>query len=214
MVGDHLLRVHPVDVVGAEHDDVVGPLVVDEVEALVDGVGRAGEPARSEALLRRHRRDVVAEQVRHPPGLGDVPVQRVRLVLGQHDDLEIAAVDQVGQREVDHAVEPAERHRRLGPVRGERHQALALAAGEHDREHLRSCHGSDANDRTAPRTSRMSSVGRTTLRIVRVDLLTREYPPEVYGGAGVHVEYLARSLRALADVRVHCFGAPARRGRA
>ncbi|TDB79772.1 glycogen synthase [Micromonospora sp. KC721] len=43
---------------------------------------------------------------------------------------------------------------------------------------------------------------------LRVDLLTREYPPEVYGGAGVHVEYLARELRQLADVRVHCFGAP------
>ncbi|SCL55103.1 glycogen synthase [Micromonospora chersina] len=43
---------------------------------------------------------------------------------------------------------------------------------------------------------------------LRVDLLTREYPPEVYGGAGVHVEYLARELRRLADVRVHCFGAP------
>ncbi|GGL15623.1 glycogen synthase [Mangrovihabitans endophyticus] len=43
---------------------------------------------------------------------------------------------------------------------------------------------------------------------IRVDLLTREYPPEVYGGAGVHLEYLARDLRALADVRVHCFGAP------
>ncbi len=42
---------------------------------------------------------------------------------------------------------------------------------------------------------------------LRVDLLTREYPPEVYGGAGVHVEYLARDLRRLADVRVHCFGA-------
>jgi starch synthase len=41
---------------------------------------------------------------------------------------------------------------------------------------------------------------------MRVDLLTREYPPEVYGGAGVHVEYLARDLRSLADVRVHCFG--------
>jgi starch synthase len=41
---------------------------------------------------------------------------------------------------------------------------------------------------------------------LRVDLLTREYPPEVYGGAGVHVEYLARALRAAADVRVHCFG--------
>ncbi len=43
---------------------------------------------------------------------------------------------------------------------------------------------------------------------VRIDLLTREYPPEVYGGAGVHVEYLVRGLRPLADVRVRCFGAP------
>ncbi|GIF03356.1 glycogen synthase [Actinoplanes siamensis] len=41
-----------------------------------------------------------------------------------------------------------------------------------------------------------------------MDLLTREYPPEVYGGAGVHLEYLTRDLRRLADVRVHCFGAP------
>jgi starch synthase len=41
---------------------------------------------------------------------------------------------------------------------------------------------------------------------LRVDLLTREYPPEVYGGAGVHLEYLARDLRRLVDVRVHCFG--------
>ncbi|GII65574.1 glycosyl transferase family 1 [Sphaerisporangium krabiense] len=43
---------------------------------------------------------------------------------------------------------------------------------------------------------------------MRVDLLSREYPPEVYGGAGVHVEYLARELRKLAEVRVRCFGAP------
>ena len=43
---------------------------------------------------------------------------------------------------------------------------------------------------------------------MRVDLFTREYPPEVYGGAGVHVEYFARELRHLADVRVHAFGAP------
>jgi alpha-maltose-1-phosphate synthase len=41
-----------------------------------------------------------------------------------------------------------------------------------------------------------------------VDLLTREYPPDVYGGAGVHVEYLSQNLRPLADVRVHCFGGP------
>jgi starch synthase len=41
---------------------------------------------------------------------------------------------------------------------------------------------------------------------LRVDLISREYPPEVYGGAGVHLEYLTRDLRPLADVRVHCFG--------
>ena len=41
---------------------------------------------------------------------------------------------------------------------------------------------------------------------MRVALLTREYPPEVYGGAGVHVEYLTRELRRLIDVDVHCFG--------
>jgi len=43
---------------------------------------------------------------------------------------------------------------------------------------------------------------------LRVGLLTREYPPEVYGGAGVHVEYLSQALAALVDVEVHCFGAP------
>ncbi|WP_250283664.1 MULTISPECIES: glycogen synthase [unclassified Frankia] len=42
---------------------------------------------------------------------------------------------------------------------------------------------------------------------MRVSLLTREYPPEVYGGAGVHVEYLARELAHLVDLAVHCQGA-------
>jgi starch synthase len=41
---------------------------------------------------------------------------------------------------------------------------------------------------------------------VNVALLTREYPPEVYGGAGVHVEYLARELARLTGVEVHAWG--------
>ncbi len=40
----------------------------------------------------------------------------------------------------------------------------------------------------------------------RIGLLTREYPPEVYGGAGVHVGFLGPELRRLIDVDVHCFG--------
>ncbi|WP_029287600.1 glycogen synthase [Cellulomonas sp. HZM] len=43
---------------------------------------------------------------------------------------------------------------------------------------------------------------------MRVDLLTREYPPHVYGGAGVHVVGLAEVLRRTIDVRVHCFDGP------
>ncbi len=39
-------------------------------------------------------------------------------------------------------------------------------------------------------------------------MLTREYPPEVYGGAGVHVTELTRFMREIVDVDVHCMGAP------
>jgi starch synthase len=41
---------------------------------------------------------------------------------------------------------------------------------------------------------------------MRVAIFTREYPPDVYGGAGVHVEYLTRELRAFEDVTVHAWG--------
>lgn len=41
---------------------------------------------------------------------------------------------------------------------------------------------------------------------MRVGLMTREYPPNVYGGAGVHVEYLSRELAKKIEVEVHCWG--------
>jgi alpha-maltose-1-phosphate synthase len=43
---------------------------------------------------------------------------------------------------------------------------------------------------------------------MRVAMMTREYPPEVYGGAGVHVTELVAQLRQLCEVDVHCQGAP------
>lgn len=43
---------------------------------------------------------------------------------------------------------------------------------------------------------------------MRVDILTREYPPHVYGGAGVHVAELAKVLRPKVDLRVHTFDGP------
>jgi starch synthase len=41
---------------------------------------------------------------------------------------------------------------------------------------------------------------------MRVGIFTREYPPLVYGGAGVHVDYLSRELAQEIEVEVHCWG--------
>jgi starch synthase len=46
---------------------------------------------------------------------------------------------------------------------------------------------------------------------VRIGIVTREWPPDVYGGAGVHVEHLVAALRTLPagpQIDVHCFGGP------
>jgi alpha-maltose-1-phosphate synthase len=59
---------------------------------------------------------------------------------------------------------------------------LGLAIGRHDRFSL------ELNDR------------------MRVGLFTREYPPYIYGGAGVHVDYLSRELAKKVEVEVHCWG--------
>ena len=133
---DHLGRVHPVDVVRTEDGDVVRALVEDQVLALEDRVRAAGVPAAAEPLLGRHGGDVLPEHAGQAPGLGDVAVQRVRLVLGEHADAVQPGVDHVGQHEVDQAVVAAERHRRLRAVRRQRPQSLALAAGQDDAQYV------------------------------------------------------------------------------
>ncbi len=48
----------------------------------------------------------------------------------------------------------------------------------------------------------------STTSSLRAAVLTREFPPDVYGGAGVHVDFLVRELRRLIDVDVQCMGEP------
>ena len=62
---------------------------------------------------------------------------------------------------------------------------------------LRPQHASRSTRRTAP---------GPYAHAVRIGILTREWPPEIYGGAGVHVEQLVAELKRLAPVYVHCFG--------
>jgi starch synthase len=52
----------------------------------------------------------------------------------------------------------------------------------------------------------MNAVNKLEDSPLRVGLMTREYPPNVYGGAGVHVEYLSRELAKKIEVEVHCWG--------
>ena len=49
---------------------------------------------------------------------------------------------------------------------------------------------------------------------MRVGLMTREYPPYVYGGAGVHVEYLSREMAKTIEVEVHAWGEPPEKDKA
>src|SRR6478736_700430 len=54
---------------------------------------------------------------------------------------------------------------------------------------------------------RLCSKGaRSMPELNKVAMFTNEYPPNVYGGAGVHVEYLSRELARLVAVEVRCFG--------
>ncbi len=66
-----------------------------------------------------------------------MPVEAVALVLGEHDDLQVAGVREVRQREVDDAIGAAKGNRRFRPVVGERQEAFAFAAGEHHHQDLR-----------------------------------------------------------------------------
>ena len=158
VVVDELARIHPVDVVGAEHADEIGVLVGDQVEVLVDRVGGSREPERTAAHLRRHRRHVLAEQRREAPGLADVAVEAVALVLGEHDHLEQTGVGEVGQGEVDQPVAAGERHGRLGPVVGEWLESLALAASKDDYQDPRFGH--------TPKLARRSSETFVQLDVV------------------------------------------------
>ena len=116
----HLPDVHLVDVVGAEHADVRGTLVLDHVEVLQHGVGAALEEARPEVHGRRDRRDVVADLRRELPAASQVLHERARLVLRDHAQLVDAGVDEVRQHDVDDPVASAERHGGLGPVARQR----------------------------------------------------------------------------------------------
>jgi hypothetical protein len=101
----HLVQVHPVDVIGAEDRHHVGVEVVHHVEVLQHGIRGPAVPGRAEAHLRGDDGDeVVGQHAGGPPGQPQVLDERLRLVLHQHVEGRHLRVDEVGQDEVDDAV--------------------------------------------------------------------------------------------------------------
>ena len=137
VVLDHAGDVHAVDVIAAEDRHHVRVGLFDQVDVLIDGVGRALIPGfAGRAHLRRHGDDeLVLQQAAELPSFAQVLQQRLALELRQHVDGVDARVDEIAEDEVDDAILPAERDGRLGAFLGERIKPGALSAGQHDSQY-------------------------------------------------------------------------------
>ena len=83
--------------IAGEHEHRFGAMLLDDVEVLVNGVGRAAIPDLAELLLRRNDVDELAElAVQVTPAALHMLNQRVRLILRQDEDLANARVDAIG----------------------------------------------------------------------------------------------------------------------
>jgi hypothetical protein len=154
VVGDHRAIVHLVDVIARKHEHVLRSVREDELDVLVDGIGRATVPDGTLLLLGRDGLDELAELAAQvaPPAL-HVRDQRLRLVLGEDRDLADAGVDAVRQDEIDDTELTAERRRRLAAMLGEVLQALAAPAGHDHRKGAASQAAYVASGRGARRLS-------------------------------------------------------------
>ena len=110
-----------------------GAIGLDDVDVLVDGVGRAFIPLRFRDALAG-RQDVEALVSLGPqevPAALQVADQRMRLVLGGDAEAADAGIERVGEREIDDARLAAEIDRRLGAAVGQFLEAAATAAGQY-----------------------------------------------------------------------------------
>src|ERR1035438_6667767 len=137
VVLDHAGDVHAVDVIAAEDGYNVGIGLLDQVDVLINGVGRALIPGFVlGAHLCRHRDDeLILQQASELPALAEVLQQGLAAELGEHIDGVDPRVDEVAQHEVDNPVLASKRDGRFGPFIGKRSQPRSLAAGEDDAQH-------------------------------------------------------------------------------
>ena len=110
--------VHPVDVISRENQRVLGAASLQQVEVLVDGVRGSLVPRFARPHLRRDQRDVLAQLgVVDGPPVAQVLLQRIGLVLRQHENAAQSGMQAVAEREIDDAIPSRRRARPAWPAR-------------------------------------------------------------------------------------------------
>ena len=133
---EHLLIIHLVDVIAGKNEDVVRLLAADRIDVLVDGVGRALIPVLRDAHLRRQHFDEFAEAHQRGPAAADMAVEAERFVLREDKNAAQIAVQAIGKRDVDDAIDAAERDGGFRAVARQRPKPLALAAGQENSDRV------------------------------------------------------------------------------
>jgi hypothetical protein len=133
---EHFLVVHLVNVVAREDEYVVGLLVADRVDVLVDGVGGAEIPVLRYAHLRRQDLDEIADAHERRPAAPNMAVEAQRFVLREHEDAAQVAIEAIRERDVHDAVDASEGNGRFGAVARERPEPFALAARQENADRI------------------------------------------------------------------------------
>ena len=131
---EHFLVIHFVDVIAGKDEDEIGLLAADGIDVLIDGVGGALIPVLGDAHLRREHFDEIAVAHEQRPAAAHVAIEAEGFVLGKNEDAAQLAIQAIGERDVNDAVDAAEGDGRLGAIASERPKAFALATGQQDRK--------------------------------------------------------------------------------
>src|SRR5688572_22859934 len=136
MLLDHLRWIHPVDVIRTEHANVFRLFILDQIEVLIDGVRRTLEPSFPKTHLRRNAHHIIVEERRHAPRHRNVAIETVTLVLCEHSDTPYAPVYEIAESEINEAIIAPKGNSRLGAISREGMQSFALAASQHNPQHI------------------------------------------------------------------------------
>jgi hypothetical protein len=132
MAGKHLGIIHFIDMVAGQNYHVPRIFFLDGIDVLIDGIGSALVPAAVDALLRRYDVDEVIQVTAEipPPTKINVAIQAHRFELRQQQHAHQAAVQAIGQGEIDDPVGTAKGYGRFGTVSSQRFEPFSTTSGQ------------------------------------------------------------------------------------